>query len=104
MSGLSRHLPEPSPACARRRRGFLLEVAPMKRISRQRPAKRRHHGLGIGLSGMVLVLSICAGPGLISAAGAQTIGSFYTSTAPKDCRVSGAGNGVDDSTTRFCPG
>jgi len=76
----------------------------MKRISRQRPAKRRHHGSGIGLSGMVLALSICAGAGLISTAGAQTIGSFYTSTAPSDCRVTGAGNHVDGSTTRFCPG
>jgi hypothetical protein len=26
------------------------------------------------------------------------------STAPKDCRVKSAGNGVDDSTTRVCPG
>lgn len=37
-------------------------------------------------------------------ANAQTIGSSYTSTAPKDCRVSSAGNGVDDSTIRVCPG
>jgi hypothetical protein len=45
-----------------------------------------------------------AGFGAISTAAAQTIGSSYTSTAPKDCRVSGAGNAVDDSTTRICPG
>ncbi len=37
-------------------------------------------------------------------ANAQTFGSTYTSTAPKDCRVSSAGNGVDDSTIRVCPG
>jgi hypothetical protein len=35
---------------------------------------------------------------------AQAIGSVYTSTAPKDCRAIGARNGVDDSTTRVCPG
>jgi hypothetical protein len=35
---------------------------------------------------------------------AETIGSSYTSTAPKDCRVKSAGNGVDDSTIRVCPG
>ncbi len=46
----------------------------------------------------------CASPGLIPPANAQTIGSTYTSTAPKDCRVTGAGNGVDDSTIRVCPG
>ena len=39
-----------------------------------------------------------------SAASAQTFGSSYTSTAPKDCRVKSAGNGVDNSTTRVCPG
>lgn len=42
--------------------------------------------------------------GLISPAIAQTFGSNYTSTAPRDCRVTGAGNGVDDSTIRVCPG
>jgi hypothetical protein len=46
----------------------------------------------------------CGSFGLISAANAQTIGSSYTSTAPKDCHVSSAGNGVDDSTIRVCPG
>jgi hypothetical protein len=35
---------------------------------------------------------------------AETIGSSYTSTAPKDCHVKSAGNGVDDSTIRVCPG
>jgi hypothetical protein len=42
--------------------------------------------------------------GLISGANAQTFSSSYTSSAPKDCRVSSAGNGVDDSTIRICPG
>ncbi len=42
--------------------------------------------------------------GLISPASAQTIGSSYTSTAPKDCRVTSAGTEVDDSTIRICPG
>jgi hypothetical protein len=37
-------------------------------------------------------------------ANAQTIGSVYTSTAPKDCKVKSAENGVDDSTIRVCPG
>ncbi|MBR1124370.1 hypothetical protein JQ628_22775 [Bradyrhizobium lablabi] len=35
---------------------------------------------------------------------AETIGSSYSSTAPKDCRVFAGRNGVDDSTTRVCPG
>jgi hypothetical protein len=41
---------------------------------------------------------------LVVASSAETIGSSYTSTAPKDCHVRGAGNGVDDSTIRVCPG
>jgi hypothetical protein len=41
---------------------------------------------------------------LIPPASAQTFGSSYTSTAPRDCRVKSAGNGVDDSTIRVCPG
>src|SRR6478736_3763593 len=41
---------------------------------------------------------------LIVASNAETIGSSYTSTAPKDCHVRSAGNGVDDSTIRVCPG
>jgi hypothetical protein len=42
--------------------------------------------------------------GLIVPVSAQTFSSSYTSTAPKDCRVNSAGNGVDDSTIRVCPG
>jgi hypothetical protein len=56
------------------------------------------------LSFGIAMALFCAGFGLISNADAQTFGSSYTSTAPKDCRVSTAGNGVDDSTTRVCPG
>jgi hypothetical protein len=41
---------------------------------------------------------------LVLQSNAETIGSSYTSTAPKDCRVRSAGNGVDDSTIRVCPG
>jgi hypothetical protein len=41
---------------------------------------------------------------LVLQSNAETIGSSYTSTAPKDCRVKSAGNGVDDSTIRVCPG
>jgi hypothetical protein len=37
-------------------------------------------------------------------ANAQTFSSSYTSTAPKDCRVTSANTGVDDSTIRVCPG
>jgi len=56
------------------------------------------------IPGMAVAALFCAGPGLISPAKAQSFGSSYTSTAPRDCRVSGAGNGVDDSATRVCPG
>jgi hypothetical protein len=45
-----------------------------------------------------------ASAGLVLQSNAETIGSSYTSTAPKDCRVRSAGNGVDDSTIRVCPG
>jgi hypothetical protein len=76
-----------------------MEAARMKCISHHPIAKRMRIA-----SGIALALSICAGSGLIPEASAQTIGSFYTSTAPGHCRVSGAGNRVDDSTTRFCPG
>ena len=50
------------------------------------------------------VVLICAVAVPVSWAKAQTIGSSYTSTAPKDCRVTSANNGVDDSTVRVCPG
>jgi hypothetical protein len=37
-------------------------------------------------------------------ANAQTIGSQYSSTAAKDCRMIGKPSELDGSTTRFCPG
>src|SRR5215472_2537998 len=37
-------------------------------------------------------------------ANAQTIGSQYSSTAPKHCRMIGKPSELDGSTTRFCPG
>src|SRR5215467_5889491 len=48
------------------------------------------------------VFLVCCVP--FSRANAQTIGSVYTSTAPKNCKVEGAENGVDDSAIRVCPG
>ncbi|MGE0285772.1 MAG: hypothetical protein AB7I42_06230 [Bradyrhizobium sp.] len=47
---------------------------------------------------------VAASAALILQSSAETTGSSYTSTAPKDCRVRSAGNGVDDSTVRVCPG
>ena len=46
----------------------------------------------------------CASSGSIPPANAQTFGTTYTSTAPKGCRVTSAGNGIDGSTIRVCPG
>jgi hypothetical protein len=37
-------------------------------------------------------------------AGAEAINSFYTSTAPKDCRMIGKPGEEDGSSTRVCPG
>lgn len=56
------------------------------------------------LYGIAVSTLFWAGSVLISSATAQTFSSTYTSTAPKKCRVSSAGNGVDDSTIRLCPG
>jgi hypothetical protein len=41
---------------------------------------------------------------LILQSSAQTIGSSYSSTAPKDCRALNAGKGVDAGATRLCLG
>jgi hypothetical protein len=60
-----------------------------------------HHHFAFGIA---VAMLFCGGPGPISRAEAQTMSSTYTSTAPKDCRVFSAGNGVDDSTIRVCPG
>ena len=46
-------------------------------------------------------LLICAG---LTCANAQSVGSSYTSTAPKDCRQIGRPSDLDGSTTRVCPG
>jgi hypothetical protein len=46
-------------------------------------------------------LLICAGFGC---ANAQSVGSSYTSTAPKDCRQIGKPSDLDGSTRRVCPG
>ncbi|MGY8680007.1 hypothetical protein Q2941_19720 [Bradyrhizobium sp. UFLA05-153] len=51
--------------------------------------------------GCLIALLAC---GCYDQASAQSFASSYTSTAPKDCRVRSAGNGVDDSTIRVCPG
>jgi hypothetical protein len=56
------------------------------------------------LTGIVLTALFGASFDQISSADAQTFGSSYTSTAPKDCRVTSAGTEVDDSTIRTCPG
>ncbi len=56
------------------------------------------------IRGIVLAALFGGCFGLIPAANAQTFSSSYTSTAPRDCRVTSAGNGVDDSTIRVCPG
>jgi hypothetical protein len=55
----------------------------------------------IAATTLTLVVTSAA---LILQSSAETIGSSYTSTAPKDCHVRSAGNGVDDSTIRVCPG
>lgn len=55
-------------------------------------------------TGMAVAALLSAALGLISPASAQTFGSSYSSTAPKDCRVTSARNEVDDSTIRTCPG
>jgi len=70
----------------------------MKRIPRQHIIELRRFALVSTVASL-----ICVGF-VTSKANAQTIGSSYTSTAPKDCRVTGARNGVDDSTIRLCPG
>ena len=50
-------------------------------------------------SAVVLLAALAA-----SWANAQTIGSQYSSTAPKDCRRIGKPSEFDGSTTRLCPG
>ena len=54
----------------------------------------------VTLASAMLSLSALAA----SWANAQTIGSQYSSTAPKHCRMIGKPSELDGSTTRFCPG
>jgi hypothetical protein len=46
-------------------------------------------------------LTTCIG---LNSADAQSLGSTYTSTAPKDCRQIGKPSELDGSTARACPG
>ena len=50
-----------------------------------------------------LAVAVLLGAGFAPAS-AQTAGSSYTSTAPKDCRMIGKPSELDGSTTRVCPG
>ena len=59
---------------------------------------------GLHFAGMALAALFGVILSLISPANAQTFGSSYTSTAPKDCRMIGKPSELDGSTTRFCPG
>ena len=52
----------------------------------------------------VIFASFLAGLMAGSWANAQTIGSQYSSAAPKDCRMIGKPSELDGSTTRLCPG
>src|SRR6202048_1771135 len=94
MSGVSRNRLEPSPDCERRE---------CLRVPQRKKAGMMRLGMHV-ISRVAATPLFCAILGLIPPANAQTIGSSYTSTAPKDCRVTSAGNGVDDSTIRVCPG
>ena len=47
------------------------------------------------------ILVTCMG---LTSAFAQSVGSAYTSAAPKDCRQIGKPSELDGSTTRICPG
>jgi hypothetical protein len=51
----------------------------------------------------VLAAATLLGTGL-DRASAQTIGSSYSSTAPRDCRMIGKPSELDGSTARVCPG
>ena len=71
----------------------------MTRVPQPYIARGRRLVLKIAVAAM-----LSADLSLMAPASAQTFGSSYTSTAPKDCRVTSAGNEVDDSTIRVCPG
>jgi hypothetical protein len=98
MSGFSGIFREPSPDCIRRSYQWFRNGR-MKRMPYFYIASGMHVFAGIAMAAL-----FAGSPGLISAASAQTFGSSYTSTAPKDCRVTSGNTGVDDSTIRVCPG
>lgn len=54
----------------------------------------------ITIAGLPMLL-MCSG---LDRAAAQSVGSKYTSTAPKDCRQIGKPSELDGSTTRVCKG
>ena len=56
------------------------------------------------VTGLAVAALSWAVPGPIFPANAQTFGSSYTSSAPKDCRAIGKPGELDGSTTRVCPG
>lgn len=56
-----------------------------------------NHITCIGLAVLAIGISL-------NGAAAQSVGSSYTSTAPKDCRQIGKPGELDGSTTRACPG
>jgi hypothetical protein len=53
---------------------------------------------------LAFAVAVLAGLMAPSWANAQTIGSRYSSTAPKACRLIGKPSELDGSTTRLCPG
>src|SRR5258708_16457494 len=61
---------------------------------------KRLRCLSVIASGLAVTAPISA----VSPANAQTIGSTYTSSAPKGCRMIGKPSELDGSTTRLCPG
>jgi hypothetical protein len=59
---------------------------------------------GLHSTEMALAALFGAALSLISPANAQTFGSSYTSTAPKDCSTIGKPSKLEGSTIRTCPG
>jgi hypothetical protein len=51
-----------------------------------------------------IILAVLTSCIALNGASAQSMGSTYTSTAPKDCRQVGKPSELDGSTTRVCPG
>jgi hypothetical protein len=85
MSGVSRNQLEPSPDCACRKQRIPQSKASGCSTSPTTTLARGSHvTVGIAMTAL-----FCAASGLISPANAQLFGSSYTSTAPRNCRVSG---------------